>query len=236
MNGLVGQAAEISGLINALRARPPRCAVAVCPPATLLAIFESLVRGTPVLLGGQDCHSEPAGAYTGDISAPMLRDAGASYVILGHSERRELHGESSALVAAKVGAAGRAGLTAILCVGETQRERDSGAAEAVVDRQLKGSIPVEADASRLVIAYEPVWAIGTGRVPMAADITAMHALMRRVLDERLGPAADGVAVLYGGSVKPDNAREILALPNVDGALVGGASLKAADFLKIIWAA
>jgi triosephosphate isomerase len=233
MNGLGAAKAEVEALVGALKARAPSRAVVICPPATLLALFAPLVRGSPVALGGQDCHPEVSGAFTGDISAAMLRDAGATYVIVGHSERRQLHREPSGLVARKAAAAQKAGLTAILCVGETQAERDAGCEAPIVTDQLTASIPDGADPRALVIAYEPVWAIGTGRVAQTADIAAMHRLVRECLAARFGAAADAVGVLYGGSVKPDNSKEILAVPNVDGALVGGASLKAKDFLGII---
>jgi triosephosphate isomerase len=236
MNGLAAAKAEVEALLGALKARAPRTAVSICPPATLLALFAPLVRGSPVALGGQDCHPEASGAFTGDISAAMLKDAGASYVIVGHSERRQLHGEPSALVARKAAAAQKAGLTAILCVGETWAERDAGSEARIVTEQLDASIPDGADPRALVIAYEPVWAIGTGRVAQPADIAAMHRLVRERLRARFGGAGEAVGVLYGGSVKPDNAKEILAVPDVDGALVGGASLKAKDFLAIIAAA
>lgn len=234
MNGLSSSKAELQSLIEGLKASARE--VVVCPPATLLAQFSWMLKEAPIRLGGQDCHPEASGAFTGDISAPMLKDAGASYVIVGHSERRALHGEPSPLIGRKAAAAQKAGLKVILCVGETQTERDGGQAQTVVRAQLEGSTPEAANAAELVVAYEPVWAIGTGRVASPADIAAMHALVREWLDRRFGKAGEGVGVLYGGSVKPDNARETLSVANVDGALVGGASLKAADFLKIIAAA
>ncbi len=234
MNGLLASKTEVESLIAGLKAQPSKAGVVLCPPATLLAPFAALVRGTAVALGGQDCHFENSGAFTGDVSAPMLKDAGAAYVILGHSERRTLHKETSELVAKKLAAAQGAGLKVILCVGETLDERGAGRAEAVVHSQLETSIPDGTDAGALVVAYEPVWAIGTGRVASPEDIAAMHGFARSWLDRRFAGAR--VGVLYGGSVKPDNARETLGVANVDGALVGGASLKAADFLKIIAAA
>lgn len=236
MNGLLASRAEIEALAAALAGRAPAAEVAVCPPATLIASFAPLLGGTRILLGGQDCHPEASGAFTGDISAAMLKDAGASLVILGHSERRQLHGETSELIARKVAAAQGAGLAVILCVGETQAERDAGRAAAVVAEQLARSIPEGARAEALTIAYEPVWAIGTGRIAGAGDIAEMHAHIRKRLAARFGADGEAVGVLYGGSVKPDNARETLAVAHVDGALVGGASLKAKDFLAIIDAA
>jgi triosephosphate isomerase len=191
---------------------------------------------SPIAIGGQDCHALASGAYTGDVSAEMLRDAGATAVILGHSERRQYHGETNVIVAGKVKAARRAGLTPILCVGESDKERGAGQAVPVVTQQLLASIPPELEAGDLTIAYEPIWAIGTGKTPTAADIAEMHAAIRATLMERFPAAANALRILYGGSVKPDNAAEILSVRNVDGALVGGASLKAADFLAIIRAA
>ncbi len=236
MNGLLASRAEIEALAGALKGRATKVRVALCPPATLIASFAAVVRGSPVALGGQDCHAEMSGAFTGDISAAMLKDAGASLVIVGHSERRQLHGETSALVARKLAAGLAAGLEVVLCVGETQAERDTGRAERVVADQIEGSLPAGARPGGLTIAYEPVWAIGTGRVAQAFDIAEMHAHIRARLTARFGAEGEGVGVLYGGSVKPDNAREILGVANVDGALVGGASLKAKDFLAIIEAA
>jgi triosephosphate isomerase len=210
-----------------------RCDLLLCPPATLLVPVAETVASSPILLGGQDCHPKEKGAHTGDISAPMLKDAGCSHVILGHSERRTDHGESDALVSAKTEAARRAGLVSIVCVGETETERDAGRTLDVVGRQVRGSFPDGMTARDLVIAYEPVWAIGTGRTPTTADIAAVHAHIRRLLAERMGTAeGNAVRILYGGSVKASNAAEILAMDNVDGALVGGASLVAADFWAI----
>jgi len=203
----------------------------VCPPATLLATVGEALAGTAVALGAQDCHPAPSGAYTGDVSAPMLADLGCRYVILGHSERRAGHGESDALVRAKAEAALAAGLVAIVCLGETEAERNRGEAFAVVARQLAGSLPVRASGANMVVAYEPVWAIGSGRTPTGADIAALHGHLRAELAKRFADAA-GFRLLYGGSVKPGNAGEILAIAEVDGALVGGASLKAEDFLAI----
>ena len=203
----------------------------VCPPATLIAPVGEAVKGTAVALGGQDCHPAPSGAHTGDISAPMLADLGCRCVIVGHSERRAEHGESDALVKAKAEAALAAGLSPIVCLGETKAERDRGEALAVVTRQLLGSLPAGACGARTVVAYEPVWAIGTGRTPSARDIEAVHGHLRRELATLVADAG-AVRLLYGGSVKAGNAKEILALADVDGALVGGASLKAEEFLAI----
>jgi triosephosphate isomerase len=232
MNGLAASLVELAALKDALAATPPGCDVLVCPPATLIAQAAWHVKGA-FALGGQNCHAEPRGAFTGDIAAEMLRDAGASHVILGHSERRQYHGESDAEVAAKTRAAWRAGLAAIICIGESQAQRDAGDAPHICRGQLSDSVPPEATSANTVIAYEPIWAIGTGRTPTSADIAEMHAHIRACLTAKLGAAGEGMLILYGGSVNPGNAAEILALPQVGGALVGGASLKAADFLKII---
>ena len=208
----------------------------ICPPATLISGMAATAAGTPMKLGGQDCHPNAKGAHTGDISAGMIRAAGADFVILGHSERRADHGETDALVAAKTEAAWAAGLTAIVCLGETLEEREAGRTLEVVGTQFQGSVPNGASPDRLVIAYEPVWAIGTGKVPTLEEITEVHTFLRGELAKRFGePVAQGVRLLYGGSVKPGNAAEIFAQPNVDGALVGGASLKASDFGGIITA-
>ncbi len=208
----------------------------VCPPFTLLREVSAALEGGAVAAGAQDCHAAAEGAHTGDVSAPMLRDAGARFVILGHSERRADHGESDAVVLAKAEAATAAGLLPIVCVGESEAERLAGEAEAVVRRQLDGGLPDGFAEAGGVVAYEPVWAIGTGRTPTEADIAAVHAAIRARLRARFGEAGGRVRILYGGSVKPANARAILALENVDGALVGGASLVAADFLAIAAAA
>jgi triosephosphate isomerase len=232
MNGLAAGLGELAALKDGLAGTTAACDVLVCPPATLIAQAAWLVKGA-FALGGQDCHAKASGAYTGDISAEMLKDAGASYVIVGHSERRQYHVETSADVAAKALAAWRAGLKAIICIGETQEERDAGAAHAICSSQLDVSVPDGAVPANTIIAYEPVWAIGTGRTPTSADIAAMHAYIRACLIARLGMGAREVLILYGGSVKPDNANEILNLPEIGGALVGGASLKAPDFLGII---
>jgi triosephosphate isomerase len=224
MNGLGVSLSEIAGLASLLKAQPAPCDVLICPPATLIARAVALNSG--LAIGGQDCHPKASGAFTGDISAEMLRDAGATAVIVGHSERRQYHGETDATVAAKASAAWRAGLTAIICVGETETERDAGDAHSVCARQLSGSIPPGATAANTAIAYEPIWAIGTGKTPTTAEIAAMHAhIMSRL--------AAPLRILYGGSVKPENAKEILSLADVGGALVGGASLKATDFVTIV---
>ena len=207
--------------------------LAVCPPATLIAHFAKLSVGSRVAIGGQDCHAKESGAFTGEVSAEMLADAGATYVIVGHSERRQYQKEKDADVCAKAVAAHRAGLTAIVCVGETREERESGKTLAVVKKQLRGSIPVDSNSQNLVVAYEPVWAIGTGLTPTTADVAEVHALIRDELRRLVGKAdASKVRILYGGSVKPSNATELMAVENVNGALVGGASLVAADFLGI----
>jgi triosephosphate isomerase len=212
-----------------------RCDVLVCPPATLLFPVAEVLTGSPVLLGAQDCHAEPKGAHTGDISAPMLRDAGCRFVIVGHSERRADHGETDAMVRAKAEAAHAAGLVPIICVGETEAERDAGRTLEVVGRQIAGSVPDGLAPESLVIAYEPVWAIGTGRTPTPDDVAEVHAYIRKRLAERVA-AAEGVRILYGGSMKPGNAKELLAVENVDGGLIGGASLVATDFWAIVEAA
>jgi triosephosphate isomerase len=237
MNGLkasLNAAMEIArGCDAGARARAD---VLICPPATMLYTLSAAMLGTGVATGGQDCHAQASGAFTGDVSAEMLADAGASFVIVGHSERRTLHGESNEAVRAKAEAARRALITPIICIGETLAEREAGKTLAVVKRQLKGSTP-EGIGADLVIAYEPVWAIGTGKTPTAADVAEVHAAIRAELGRHVGKAAaQGVRILYGGSVKPSNAAELLALPNVDGALVGGASLTAQDFLPIVKAA
>ncbi len=205
----------------------------VCVPATLISRAAEAVAGTPVKIGGEDCHGKENGAHTGDISAEMLKDAGASHVIVGHSERRTDHGEDDATVHAKAEAAWRAGLVAIICIGETREQREQGATLDILSRQVVGSVPASATAVNAVLAYEPVWAIGTGLTPTAGDVAEAHAHIRAKLAEKLGAVeAAKIRILYGGSVKPSNAVELLGVANVDGALVGGASLKAADFLGI----
>lgn len=204
----------------------------ICPPAPLAYLAAVAAIGTRIAIGGQDCHTEATGAFTGEVSAEMLADSGASAVIVGHSERRQYFKETDALVCAKAAAATRAGLTAIVCVGETREEREAGKALAVVGRQVARSVPENASPETVIVAYEPVWAIGTGLTPTAADVAEVHALIRRKLVSRHGKQAAGIRILYGGSVKPANAKELMSVANVDGALVGGASLKAADFLAI----
>ena len=228
MNGL---RAEALTLAAALR-QGAACDLLVCPPATVLAAVAEALAGSTVMVGGQDCHGDPSGAHTGDISAAMLRDAGAGWVILGHSERRQDHHETDTQVRIKVMAAQAAGLQTIVCVGETEQERSAGDAKTVVARQLAGSLPADYAG---VVAYEPIWAIGTGRTATEADVVEMHAAIRADLAAGSGSGAS-VRILYGGSVKPDNAASLLALPEVGGALVGGASLVAADFLAIAAAA
>jgi triosephosphate isomerase (TIM) len=232
MNGLGASLAEIAALRAGLAEAAPACRVAVCPPSTLI---ERMARaaGDGVEIGGQDCRAEPHGAFTGDVSAAMLKDAGAGLVILGHSERRQGHGETDALVSAKAEAALSAGLVPILCVGETLEQREAGRAIEVVRNQVMASLPLALAGHDFAVAYEPVWAIGTGLTPTVDQIEAVHRAIRAAMIERLGLAAAARPILYGGSVKPDNAREILSVPEVGGALVGGASLKAADFLGII---
>jgi len=229
MNGLKASVAELYGIVDGAR-RLGNVDVLICPPATLVADFAAAARGSSVAIGGQDCHALPSGPYTGDISAEMLKDAGAQAVIVGHSERRQHHGETDEAVCAKVKAARRAGLLAILCIGETRDERDHGRARAVVDRQLGGSLP--GDFAEFVVAYEPIWAIGSGLTPTTQDIAEMHGFIRAQLVGRYAEAGQQVRLLYGGSVKPANAAELLAAENVDGALVGGASLRADEFLAI----
>jgi triosephosphate isomerase len=232
MNGLSAALEEIGAVADGVGSEAAGGAeVALCPPATLLALAAETVGGA-IALGAQDCHAKESGAHTGDISAEMLAELGAAYIIVGHSERRADHGESDIVVLEKAKAAWRAGVTPIVCVGETEAERVGGTALDVVAGQLKGSIPDGATAENLVVAYEPVWAIGTGRTPTNEDIAEMHNHMRKLLVERFGEEAKGMRLLYGGSVKPANASEILAIENVNGALVGGASLKAKDFLAI----
>ena len=231
MNGTSAALAEVRALLAAHPA--PGCEMLLCPPATLVAAMAAAAQGSALRVGGQDCHPKASGAHTGDISAAMLADAGATHVILGHSERRADHGETDALVAAKTRAAWEAGLTAVVCVGETEAQRDAGTTLSVVGAQLAGSLPEGATAANTVIAYEPVWAIGTGRTPTLDEIAEVHAHIRAELTRRFGAKAAGMRLLYGGSVKPSNATEIFAVPHVDGALVGGASLKAADFGAIV---
>jgi triosephosphate isomerase len=232
MNGLRADGVALAAHIaDWARAAPRTVDIAVFPPATLIAPVAAALEGSSVALGGQDCHSAASGAHTGDISAAMLSDLGCRYVILGHSERRQNHRESDELVAAKANAAIQAGLVAIVCVGETEQERDRGDALAVVARQIAASLPSGANAGNVVIAYEPVWAIGTGRTAASADVAEVHAAIHRQVATAVTDGA-GVRILYGGSVKPDNARKLLTIPHVDGALVGGASLDAGSFTAI----
>ena len=233
MNGLKSALSEVETLNETFP--NPKCDIIICPPATLIA--EMAKMGGSVTVGGQDCHANQNGAHTGDISAEILADAGATAVIVGHSERRADHGETDAAILSKAKAAWRAGLVAIICVGETEAQRKSGQALSVVGAQLTGSIPEGVNAENTVIAYEPVWAIGTGLVPTLDDISEMHQFMRQEMTTKFGnEIAQGLRFLYGGSVKSSNAAEIFAVDDVDGALVGGASLKAADFSGIIRAA
>jgi triosephosphate isomerase len=235
MNGLSASLVQVEKLKALLGGKPVNADVAICPPATLLGRVGAAAGGA-ILTGGQDCHAAASGAYTGDISAAQLADSGATFVIVGHSERRAGHGETDALVRAKAQSGLAVGLIPIICVGETRAEREAGTFDAVVEGQLAGSIPDEAGDGRFVIAYEPVWAIGTGLTPTSAEIAAMHFMIRQHLVGRFADAGEGVRILYGGSLKPANARDILALPNVNGGLVGGASLLADDFFAIISAA
>ncbi len=236
MNGLKAAIAEIRALNRAFAQGQPQGTILICPPSTLITEAVKAAEGSPIAIGGQDCHAQSSGAFTGEVSAEMLRDAGATWVIVGHSERRQGHGETDAIVAAKAKAARRAGITAIVCIGESEAERDSGRAIEVVTAQLNSSLPAELGPSDFVVAYEPIWAIGTGRTPKPSEIGEMHGALRALLSSRFGPEQEPVRVLYGGSVKPENAREILAVSDVDGALIGGASLKAGDFLAIVQAA
>lgn len=232
MNGLAASMSELDGMKRGAAELAGKADLMVCPPATLLAQFAWASKGSSLILGGQDCHAKASGAHTGDISAEMLKDAGATAVIVGHSERRTDHEESDADVKAKAEAAWRAGLTAIVCVGEQRAEREAGKTLDVVGAQLGGSLPDGATGANLVVAYEPVWAIGTGLTPTPADVAEVHAFIRKTLAKRFGAAGEGVRILYGGSVKPSNAKELLTIADVNGALVGGASLKAEDFLGI----
>jgi triosephosphate isomerase (TIM) len=232
MNGTAASAAEFDRIVAGAPPVTARADLLVCPPATLVAAFAARTAGSPVAIGGQDCHAEPAGAFTGDIAAEMLKDAGASAVIVGHSERRTFHKESDADVRAKAQAAWRAGLTAIVCIGESRDERAAGKTLDIIGGQLAGSLPDGATATSLVVAYEPVWAIGSGLTPTPKDVAEVHGFIRAQLVRRFGAAGEGVRILYGGSVKPANAKELMAVADVDGALVGGASLKADEFLAI----
>jgi triosephosphate isomerase len=232
MNGVRESLVEAASICEAVAAGGAgKAEVVVCPPATLLMAAARICEGTQVGVGGQDCHAEASGAFTGDISAEMLKDAGASYVILGHSERRTGHHETDKIVRAKARAALRAGLAAIICVGETRAEREAGDAFSIVGVQLAGSIPENSPPEQIIIAYEPVWAIGTGLTPMPQDIAEMHGFIRDRVNQHLGQEAS-MRILYGGSVRPANAAELLSIEDVDGALVGGASLSSAEFMAI----
>ena len=232
MNGTRGAGAGFVAKLGSLKPGPrPGRKLLVCPPATLIPLVVEALGEFDVATGGQDCHAEQKGAFTGDVSAEMLADLGCRYVIVGHSERRAMHHETDMAVHAKAKAALAAGLIPIICVGETWPERESGQAEKVVHAQILGSVPEGIEPANLVIAYEPVWAIGTGKTPTIADIDQIHGVIRKVLGEKT-QAPDHALILYGGSVKPSNSAEILALEGVDGALIGGASLDAADFMAI----
>jgi triosephosphate isomerase (TIM) len=232
MNGLKASIGEFDAMLAGAGALAGKADLLVCPPATLIAAFADKARGSKVAVGAQDCHPKVSGAHTGDISAEMLADAGAGAIIVGHSERRADHGETDALVRQKAEAAWRAGLAAIVCIGETRGQRDAGQALDVCGAQLKGSLPDGSTAANLVVAYEPIWAIGTGLTPTVQDVEQVHNFIRGVLKDRFKGEGLNIRILYGGSVKPSNAAELLGVANVNGALVGGASLKAADFLAI----
>lgn len=231
MNGL---SAELYNLDELIRSNPsPACDVLICPPATLLERMSRRIAGSAFALGGQDCHVAVRGAYTGDVSANMLADAGAEYVILGHSERRAAYSETDTLIQSKAVAAHAAGLVAIICVGETLEQRERGETLDIIGGQIEGSVPRGGDCGKVVVAYEPVWAIGTGRIPTLAQIVEVHDFLRTDLTSAFGSNAEEIRLLYGGSVKPSNAGEIFGVPNVDGALVGGASLNPSDFSSIV---
>jgi triosephosphate isomerase (TIM) len=233
MNGLKASMAEFEAMLAGASGVASKADLLVCPPATLIAAFAEKARGSKTLaIGAQDCHPKVSGAHTGDLSAEMLADAGASAVIVGHSERRADHGEGDALVRQKAEAAWRAGLTAIVCIGETLQQRDAGQTLEICRGQLAGSLPDAARAGNLVVAYEPVWAIGTGLTPTVGDVEQIHSFIRGVLTVRFNDEGKAIRILYGGSVKPSNAAELMAVANVNGALIGGASLKASDFLAI----
>jgi len=233
MNGLKASMAELEAMLAGSSDVAAKADLLICPPATLVVAFADRARGAKALaIGAQDCHPKASGAHTGDISAEMLADAGATAIIVGHSERRADHGESDALVRQKAEAAWRAGLQAIVCIGETQQQRDEGHTIEVCGRQLEGSLPDGTRAGNLVVAYEPIWAIGTGVTPTAKDVEQIHRFIRETLMARFSRDGSRIRILYGGSVKPSNAAELMAVANVNGALVGGASLKAADFLAI----
>jgi triosephosphate isomerase (TIM) len=232
MNGLSSSIIELDRILAGEEGLASKVSLMICPPATLLASFSARINDADLMLGAQDCHPEPSGAFTGDISAEMLADAGAEAIIVGHSERRIYHHETDADVHAKVLAAWRAGPAAIVCIGEQRAQREAGNTIAVVRNQLNGSLPDNANDGNLVVAYEPVWAIGTGVIPTEADVAEVHAFIRDWLVTRYGAEGHRIRILYGGSVKPSNAKELLSIDHVNGALVGGASLKAEDFLAI----
>jgi triosephosphate isomerase len=232
MNGLRSALGEFEAMISGAPDIAAKADFLVCPPATLIAAFAERAGGSKLAVGAQDCHPKPSGAHTGDLSAEMLADAGASAIIVGHSERRADHGETDALIRQKAEAARRAGLTAIVCIGETQAQRDAGQTLDICGGQLSGSLPDATDLGNLVVAYEPVWAIGTGLTPTVEDVEQVHRFIRESLIKRFGGEGSRIRILYGGSVKPSNAAELMAVANVNGALVGGASLKASDFLAI----
>ena len=232
MNGLKSSVAEFEAMLAGAPALAAKADLLVCPPATLIADFADKASGSKVMVGAQDCHPTASGAHTGDLSAEMLADAGARAIIVGHSERRADHGEGDVLVRQKAEAAWRAGVAAIVCIGETRGQRDAGQTLDICGGQLAGSLPDGATAANLVVAYEPVWAIGTGLTPTAKDVEEVHRFIRGVLTDRFGGDGGRIRILYGGSVKPSNAAELMGIAEVNGALVGGASLKAADFLAI----
>ncbi|MBZ6378614.1 triose-phosphate isomerase [Pacificimonas flava] len=236
MHGLTGDLDKVGHIMRAADEAKPDIGVALAVPHTLIFAAAELADGSRLDIGGEDCHQAESGAHTGCVSAAMVKDAGATFTIVGHSERRTDQGETDVLVAEKLSAALKAGLSVILCVGESEAERDAGNAEAVVAAQLKTSIPEAVDPDRLTIAYEPVWAIGTGRTPTVGDVAAMHDSIRRSLKDRFGDAGISMLILYGGSVKPENAADLLTASNVGGALVGGASLDPESFAGIITAA
>lgn len=231
MNGTSASLAEIEKVAAAVKASPPPADVLICTPATLVDRAAKTAAGR-IAIGGEDCHAEASGAFTGDISAEMLKDAGASAVIVGHSERRQYHHETDAMVAAKAKAAWRAGLIAIICIGETDDERAANKEKHVCAGQIQGSVPEGATGANTAVAYEPIWAIGTGKTASSADIAEMHAHVRQSLVKKFGEAGKAIRILYGGSMKPSNAAEILAIPDVSGGLIGGASLKSEDFKAI----
>lgn len=232
MNGLKKSNTELFKILEDSIHLPRDVDIVICPPATLITTFSGLVRGSRLKIGAQDCHTEPHGAFTGEIAAEMMADAGATSVIVGHSERRVNHQETDSDVRAKTLAAWRAGLVAIVCIGENRAERDARETLQVVGRQINDSLPNGGRAENLVIAYEPIWSIGTGATPSTSDIGEVHTFIRGRLGERFGTAGQGIRLIYGGSVRPNNAKELLAAENVDGALVGGASLRAEEFLAI----